>query len=274
MSFDTLGPGGLDYFPCRYGASKRVFRGPKRDLDAPFVALFGGTETYGKFIERPFPDLLEDEIDTTCVNFGSPNAGIDALNYDPVLEDIAKNALLTVLQVSSPRNMSNRLYKVHPRRNDRFLQASIRLRSLYREVDFSEFNFTKHMMLRLHQVCPRRFGDVVRELQKAWLSRMCDVLTKIKGPTVLLWLADHLPGQSEKDFGSDPWFVTPEMLTDLQEYANAYVEVVASDEALQAGTEGMFYSELEAPSARHMMGPLAHFEATAALAPVLRSLMP
>ncbi|MEL7098122.1 MAG: DUF6473 family protein, partial [Pseudomonadota bacterium] len=31
MSYDA-GHGGLDYLPCRYGASKVLFRGPRKSL--------------------------------------------------------------------------------------------------------------------------------------------------------------------------------------------------------------------------------------------------
>ena len=62
MSVGAFGPGGLDYFPCRYGPSRQVFRGPPRDLNVPYVAFLGDTNTYGKFIERPFPDLVENEL--------------------------------------------------------------------------------------------------------------------------------------------------------------------------------------------------------------------
>ncbi|MEO1779366.1 MAG: DUF6473 family protein, partial [Pseudomonadota bacterium] len=154
MSFDTLGPGGLDYLPCRYGTSKILFRGPKRTLDAPYVAFFGGTTTYGKFVETPFPALLEQDLGMTCVNFGCVNAGVDLYAADPVLREAATQARVTVLQVISPRNMSNRFYKVHPRRNDRFIEASPLLRTIYREVDFAEFNFTNHMLQRLYLVLP------------------------------------------------------------------------------------------------------------------------
>ena len=51
------GRGALITFRAGTGPRKLLFRGPKRDLDQPFVAFLGGTNTYGKFIERPFPDL-------------------------------------------------------------------------------------------------------------------------------------------------------------------------------------------------------------------------
>ena len=65
MSFEQMSPGGLDYLPCRYGNSKMLFRGPLRALDKPFNAFFGGTTTYGKFIQTPFPDLVETQVGRT-----------------------------------------------------------------------------------------------------------------------------------------------------------------------------------------------------------------
>ena len=50
------GAGALDYFPCRYGASRAVFRGPERDLSRPYVALLGGSATFGKYVATPFAD--------------------------------------------------------------------------------------------------------------------------------------------------------------------------------------------------------------------------
>jgi hypothetical protein len=59
------------------------------------------------------------------------------------------------------QNLSNRLYTVHPRRNDRFLRASGILRTIYRDVDFTEFHFTRHMLDHLRCLSEDRF-DIVR----------------------------------------------------------------------------------------------------------------
>jgi len=271
MSFEALSPGGLDYLPCRYGNSKVLFRGPRRSLDAPFVAFFGGTTTYGKFIRSPFPDLVEQAIGRTCVNFGSLNGGVDVFAADPYLREVSGMAQTTVVQVTSPRNMSNRFYRVHPRRNDRFVEASALLRAIYREVDFSEFNFTNHLLQRLHLVSPDRFQTVVEELQMAWVARMRLVLSQFSGRTVLLWAADTAPPATAQDPEAEPAFVSRGMIDKVAELATDYVEVCVSDEASAAGTEGMVFSETEAPAARAMLGPVAHQEIADALLPALKA---
>ena len=272
MSFDTLGPGGLDYLPCRYGASKILFRGPKRPLDQPYVAFFGGTTTYGKFVETPFPELVEQDLCLTCVNFGCVNGGIDAYASDPVLREAAIKARVTVIQITSPRNMSNRFYKVHPRRNDRFIEASALLRTIYREVDFAEFYFANHLLQRLRLVSPDRFHAVLDELRTAWLARMRLVLSQIPGKTILLWASDTAPSDVALDLEADPAFVTHSMIAEIEPLVTQNVKVVASDAAQTAGTDGMVYAEMDGPAAAQMLGPLAHREIADALVPALQGL--
>lgn len=273
MSFDTRGPGGLDYMQCRYGASKILFRGPKRSLDRPYVAFFGGTTTYGKFVRDPFPALVEHDIGHQCINFGCMNGGIDVYASDPVLRDAAINARVTVIQTTSPRNMSNRFYKVHPRRNDRFVEASTLLRAIYREVDFAEFNFTNHLLKRLMLISPDRFDSVVDELREAWLARMRLVLSQIPGKTILLWASTAAPGAQAHSIEADPAFVTHTMIEEIKPLVTEYVQVVTSEEARAAGTEGMVFAEMDAPAAAVMMGPRAHREIADGLTPVLQKLL-
>ena len=269
MSIESLGPGGLDYLPCRYGNSKVLFRGPRRSLDGPFVAFFGGTITYGKFVQTPFPDLVEQSIGTTCVNFGSLNGGVDVFATDPYLREVSGMAQTTVIQITSPRNMSNRFYRVHPRRNDRFVEASSLLRAIYREVDFAEFNFTNHMLTRLQLISPERFETVVEELQTAWVARMRLVLSQINGRTILLWASRQTPEESASDLEGDLGLVSRDMIDKVSELATEYVEAVVSPDATDAGTEGMVFNEMDAPAARTMLGPFAHREIADALVPVL-----
>ena len=273
MSYQALSPGGLDYLPCRYGHSKILFRGPRRSLSEPFVAFFGGTTTYGKFIQTPFPDVVEAELGITCANFGSMNGGVDVFATDPFLRDVSTKAAATVIQITSPRNMSNRFYRVHPRRNDRFVDASAMLRAIYRDVDFAEFNFTNHMLQRLITISPERFETVLDELRSAWVARMRLVLSQIQGKSILLWASDASPEEAQSNLDAEPAFVDRAMIEEVTALATHYVEVVASQEAKATGTEGMVLSEMDVPAASKMLGPTAHKEIALALKPALQSVL-
>ena len=214
MAFAYPGDGSLDYSPCRYGKSRLVFRGPQRQLDTPFCATLGGTETYGKFVPRPFPALVEDITGRRLINLGCMNAGPDVYLNDPDILQIASGGDMVIVQIFGALNLSNRLYAVHPRRNDRFVRASSWLRSLYSDVDFTEFHFTRHMVQTLQSVSADRFEVVAAELRGAWVVRMKHLLNQIRSPTLLLWMAGHTPDPqgTDADAYSDPLLVNAAMI--------------------------------------------------------------
>jgi hypothetical protein len=278
MSLEAMGAGALDYSPCRYGKSKLLFRGPARRLDAPYVAFIGGTETYGKFINSPFPALVESTLGVNCVNLGISNAGVDVFMHDDFLVEAARNAVATVVQVVGAQNLTNRFYSVHPRRNDRFLTASPVLKSIYPEVDFSEFHFNRHMLNRLYAVSAERFVAIRAELQKSWVARVQLLLSRIGGKVVLVWFSENAPasgavGGGDPAVSRDPLFVTREMLDILRPGAVEIVEVAASPQAIRARTKGMVFSEMESLAAQEMMGPKAHGELARVLAKALQRLV-
>lgn len=268
----------LSYEPCRYGLSRIFFRGPKRDLDQPYLAFLGGTETFGKFIDEPFPALLEKDLRRPCVNFGCVNGGVDAFVNDPTIMGACRDADLTVLQVMGANNLSNRFYAVHPRRNDRFLRASTVLQAIYNEVDFSEFTFTRHMLGTLYQVSPERFDTVVTELREAWTARMRSMLDQVGRRSVLLWFSrdplTNAPWQDrDNPISCDPLFVTRDMINGLRDKVLDVITVQPTAAAAAEGTDGMLFPPMQARAAADMLGVTAHREAANAMAPSLREVL-
>ena len=275
--YENHGAGALDYFPCRYGTSRVLFRGPKRRLKGRYCAVLGGTETYGRFIEQPYPALLEQDLGRTVVNLGCVNAGPDVFTRDEGLGPVLSGACVNVVQVMGAHNMNNRFYSVHPRRNDRFLSPSAMLESIYRGVDFTEFHFTRHMLGTLKEVSSERFALVEDELKTAWVGRMRQLSERLSGKSVLLWLSDRRPEDDNAapmpGLGEDPLFVDRSMIDAVRPHFSEYVEVVASPRARAQGVEGMVFSPLDQPAAAQLPGPAIHDEAAEALAPVVARLM-
>lgn len=271
MAFEHPGDGSLDYLPCRYGTSKLLFRGPRRRLEGAYCALLGGSETYGKYVRAPYPALLEERLGATMVNLGYMNAGADVFLNEPVIVDACNKARVTVVQLLGAHNMSNRFYAVHPRRNDRFLRASTLMKTIFREVDFTEFHFTRHMLLSLKRRTPEKYALVESELKAAWVARMRHLLQKIVGQSVLLWVGDHHPGGIPRDeLGPDPLLIDAAMVDAIRPFATDFVRVSPTMAACLAGTAGMDFAPLDALAAAQMPGPAVHEEVASALAPVLQ----
>ncbi|MBV1903641.1 MAG: hypothetical protein KUG58_08405 [Marinosulfonomonas sp.] len=260
MAYEHLGRGALDYYPCRYGRSKLLFRGPRRKLDKPYCAVIGGSETYGKFLETPYPTMLEQLIQMPVVNLGCQNAGNEVFAQDTTVTDICSAAEVTIIQLMGAQNLSNRFYSVHPRRNDRFIKASGFLHTVFREVDFTEFHFNRHMLGCLNEISPEKFSLVRDELKEAWVARMKLLMSRIEGRVILLWLSAHTPDDTAKsnDLNSDPAFVDRDMINRVSEQASDVVEVVATQSEIDAGRDRMAFNALEEIMASEMLGPIAH----------------
>lgn len=265
---------GLDYRPCRYGTSRTLFRGPAKSLEGRYISVLGGTETYGRFVEEPFPELLQGRLGRTTVNFGCMNAGLDVFINDPVVMRACMHSALTIVQIVGAQNMSNRFYTVHPRRNDRFLRPSRRMMEIWPDVDFTEIHFTRHLLKTLRTASPDRFEMLRKELSEAWIARMKSLVRDIGGRVVLLWMSDLTP-ERDLDLANDggPLFVTREMLDALRSEVLDIVEVVSPRRYGSAETEGMVFPELERPVAENLPGPGMHGRTAEALALRLSNLL-
>lgn len=260
MTTQMDGGRGLNYAACRYGGSRLTFRGPPRSLDRRHIAFVGGSETCAREVDHPFPALLEERLGEVCINLGQHNGSVEAFLHDTLVPKACADAALTVLCVTGAGNLSNRLYSVHPRRNDRFLKASPMLRSLFPEVDLAEICFTRHLLLSLMTASPSRFAVVREELRIAWIARMRTFLDRIGSNVLLVWFAPQRPPkeggrEEEGTLGREPLFVSRRMVETLRPLVRDIVVV-------PPGPEGAGLDEV------------AHERAAAALLEPIRSLLP
>jgi Domain of unknown function (DUF6473) len=265
MAYVYPGAAASEDAACRYGNSRLLFRGPQRDVRGQYCVVLGGTETYGRHVARPYPDLLEQALGVPVVNLGLPNAGLDAFVQDADVMYLVGRARAVVVQVLGAQNLSNRFYAVHPRRNDRFLGASGPLKTLFPEVDFTEFNFTRHLMQSLHRVSAERFALVAAALRAVWMERMQALLVQAKRP-VLLWAAPVAPlrvtGRLEDRLY--PTLVTATMMDQVRPLAMGSVEVVVRAEG---------HAPLMDVAAAGTPGPAAHRAMTQGLVPMLQQVV-
>ncbi len=271
MRHEKLEAAGLDYAVCRYGGSRLLFRGPKRPTDKPYITFVGGTDVFGKYVERPLPALVEREIKRSCVNLGVPNGSVDVQLNDPTMMELCRRAELSVIQITGAQNLSNRFYRVHPRRNDRLIEASTVMRALYPDIDFTEYSFTRHMLSALFLKSPKRFATIQAELELAWLSRMRTMLTTVGRRVVLLWWSDrpltNAPWYQRSDpFRGDPMFITRSMVQMLRPLVKGIVEV---EPMVPDGCAGLIVPDGEMPAAAERLPVSAHAIAAQKIVPLI-----
>lgn len=263
----------LDYFPCRYGASKALFRGPARDLTQPYVAVLGGSSTFGKYVERPYPALVEQVLGQPVANLAGLNAGVDFHLTDAAAMQIAARAKVAVVQVTGAEGLSNPFYMVHSRRNDRFVAATPELCQLFPEVDFTEIHFTRHLLQVLLRTDAGRFAQVVEALQRNWLEKMRQLLSQLPARRVLLWLADTPPSDRAHSLDLPPLFIDRRMIDDLRSEVSSVVLATPTARARAMGRFDMTYPETEATQAACLPGAAVHVEVAQRLLPALKRLI-
>ena len=243
----------LDYFPCRYGDCPTTFRGPAAPASAGVIAVIGGSEVFGKYVEDPFCDQLAERLNRPVMNLGIVNGGIDAFVHDEALLTLLGDTAEVIVQAMGAANLSNRFYTVHPRRNDRFLRHSAMLGSLFPQVDFSDFTFVRHMLSTLKGADPVAFDHVRQELRAAWIARMRLLLSRIPVRKTLLCLERPATGP----LGAEPLFVDREML----QVVDRLVDRVVRCELDQLGPgdlNRMIFGQRERPAAERSIGPQSH----------------
>ena len=268
MAFAFPGAAAPDYSVCLYGSSRVQFRGPRCDLSGPYIACLGGSETFGKCVPDAFPALLQNRLALPVANLGCVNAGVDVFLAEPAIGEVAAGATVAVVQVLGAQNLSNRFYTVHPRRNDRFVHASAGLKALYRDIDFTEFHFTGHLLGALARKSPDRFAIIADELRTAWVARMKLLLARLPCKTLLLWAANQ-PPPPRADTGpvsETPFLVDAGMLDAIRASATGYLQI---ESAAPAPPTGLHDAAFDA----ERLGPARHHEVAEALTPVLRAML-
>lgn len=224
-----------------------------RALDGPYLTFLGGTAFYGKYAHSAIADQVEDATDLACVNLGILNAGVDAMKA-PELVSVANGGCCTVVEVVGAQNLTNQFYRVHPRRNDRLVSTTRLFRQVFPEIDLSEVHFTRHLLRQIQTMAPNRYETVIEELRSAWVEGMADLLSRLNGPKVLMWISPQSGGDADTDpragEGQEPLFVDVAAIQAVSGFVDALIEVRETPQITAQGLAGMAFPEVEERAAQ------------------------
>ncbi|MEL7462715.1 MAG: DUF6473 family protein [Pseudomonadota bacterium] len=273
----------INYHVYRWGRLNQIYRGPEPDLTQPYIACLGAAQTFGRYVRRPFPDLMAKALGHRVANFGTGGAGPGFFLRDSKVMEAANDAALCVVQVMSARSLSNRLFKVKVRRNAQVKAVSSALEDLFPTVKFDQFTYAHNMLNEMAQTDANRFAEVERELKTAWIARTRTLLESIEAPTILLWFSERAP-ESRKTHREGramlkyPHFVDRDMIEQVAHFADDYVECatdVGMPQSLLVDNAPVLKTPKGDPVTenRYYPSPEMHEAAAAALTPAARRLL-
>lgn len=273
----------IDYQGYHWGRLNQIYRGPQPDLAQPYIACLGGAQTFGRYVERPFPQLLSEALNLQVANFGTASAGPGFFLRDSQVTEAASQADICVVQVMSARSLSNRLFKVELSRNEEIEAVTRALESLFPHVDFETFTYAHNMLNQLAEDDPESFIAVEAEMKAAWVARTRVLLETIQTKRILFWFSERKP---DEDAPADarqpmlkyPQFVDQDMIDAVAPLADRVVTCVTSagiPQSLMKNGAPVLQTPFGMPVSenRYYPSPEMHEDAARALAGPIQELL-
>lgn len=229
----------VDYQLYKLPHTELKFRGPQAELaDRNYISCLGAAQTFGCFVDQPYPAHLQQSLGISALNLGYGGAGPLFFNRHPELIEIVNLGRLAVVQIMSGRSEDNSRFEskglelLTRRADGKQMSADAAWRSVL-EMRYLWKRFPVGMNLA-RSFC-RTWGaaDAKRLLQETrhnWVKNYIALLNSIKVPTVLLWFSKRSPDFEESfdnlhDFmGVYPQLVTRDMIQQIAPQADYFVE--------------------------------------------------
>lgn len=207
-----------------YYYKKMEFRGEEPNLNKEFIACLGSAHTFGRYIERPFPDLLQDNLNMQVLNLGRPAGQPYLCCTENNLLDLVNKSKLCIIQVFSARFSNNSEVRYIGHNHFEYNGTEIPTME-YWKGKLSKYNNNAEKM--------------IQESIETYIKDMKELFDKIKVPKILFWFSKRKPGslfdpkqkhksKSNKFYGSFPQLVDNNTILKLKDYVDAYVEVCSS----------------------------------------------
>jgi len=237
----------VDYEPFTLAGCPVPFRGPGFDpltaAEGTFFTCIGAAQTYGCFVDLPFPDLLADHLGLKALNLAVGGAGAGFYLQYPALIEAMNRGRFVIVQAMAARHEGNSRFAadgyveyMHDRkRGDSLDTVSAWSRALEEE--------------------PEAVPRLVAESQANWLESMRRLRAAITVPVVFLWF-------SQGRAAAPAW---PELLADVgkrpaaelvHRMFGAFPQLV--DDAMADTAAKTFTAHVRCVSERGMGAPLVN----------------
>ena len=233
--------GVVDYELWRPDGAIDWLRGPRPVSLAPgsYIACVGAAQTFGCFVERPWPALLGQSLGVPVLNLGIAGAGPALFLQSPYAQLLA-NARAVVFQVLSGRSADCSAFHSGGRerltvRWDGQVMAADAAWQAVLQADLHGWRspLLRGLRNRWLACCGRqRARQLVQETREDWMAQFHKLLAATGAPKLLLWWSRRPPHYRPRFhsvpalFGDYPQLIDAPMVTALAAHCDAYVECV------------------------------------------------
>lgn len=215
----------VDYGLWELPGANVLCRGPRPGSDSPYFVAIGAAQTFGRFVERPYPVLLSESIGMPCVNLGVSGAGPSFFFENKQLMDVINGAEFVIVQVMSGRSVGNSRFELG------LNQGTVRERG----VDNEKFIFAEDAYRKVLAEENRiAMAQLRGEVRLRWARETGELLRRIDPPKTLLWFSRRAPEYKEgfdglgAYWGDFPHFINRDTIDAVKDLADNYVEVTSS----------------------------------------------
>lgn len=215
----------VDYQYCQVPGGSLYFRGPippSLEKDSFFTCI-GAAQTFGRFCEKPFGNILSEDLQLPCLNLGYAGAGPSFYLINDYLFELINKSRFVIVQIMSGRSESNSRYRSHMGRN-----MLKRVTDNVTVMDTEAYN----EILRLNSL------DLIRELVQqtrySWLRNTTTLLERITTKKCLFWFSTRnteyqISFNNEKTLlGEFPHLIDTSLVDTVKVLADEYVECVSN----------------------------------------------
>ncbi len=229
----------VDYQLYQLPGTDLKFRGPEPcPTDGQYISCLGAAQTFGCFVDQPYPELLRQRLEVETLNLGYGGAGPRFYNRHPELIEIINRGRMAVVQVMSGRSEDNSRFEsrglelLTRRRDGKQMSAD----AAWRSVLEMRYAWKKVPIFQtLARKACQTWGTIdakrlLRETRANWIYNYEQLLNSIKVPTVLFWFSKRSPdfqdsfGDLHQLMGVYPQLVTRTMVESIATYADDFVD--------------------------------------------------
>jgi Domain of unknown function (DUF6473) len=211
----------VDYELYGIPGIRGVFRGPPAKGDE-YVACVGAAQTFGRFVQTPYPRLIAKALGTDALNLGRGGAGPSFPLSNPRLLVLINSARVAIVQVFSGRSQSNSLFKTV---NHGMIGVN-----LANGQEISANGFYAWLLEQGEELSRK----IVSETRANYVVAMTELLDAITAPKILLWFSVRTPEYLEqlrlplhRLWGEFPQLVNREMINEIKTHCDQYVECIS-----------------------------------------------